>query len=46
MHEWNLTLRATERGALLLVTSEAGDLLKARLPLSPRNSSPDPAETP
>jgi len=35
MHEWNSTLRATERGVLLLVTSEAGDLLKARLPLSP-----------
>lgn len=35
MHEWNSTLRATERGVLLLVTSEVGDLLKARLPLSP-----------
>lgn len=35
MHDWNLTVRATDRGALLLVTSEAGDLLKARLPLSP-----------
>lgn len=35
MHEWNSTLRATQKGVLLLVTSETGDLLKARLPLSP-----------
>jgi hypothetical protein len=35
MHDWDLTLRATDGAALLLVTSEAGDLLKARLPLSP-----------
>ena len=35
MHDWDLTLRATQGAALLLVTSEAGDLLKARLPLSP-----------
>ena|SRR5688572_29745096 len=35
MHEWNSTLLATDKGALLLVTSEAGDLVKARLPLSP-----------
>jgi hypothetical protein len=35
MHEWNSTLRATDKGVLLLVTSEAGDLVKARLPLSP-----------
>jgi hypothetical protein len=35
MHDWNSTLQTTERGVLLLVTSEAGDLLKARLPLSP-----------
>jgi hypothetical protein len=35
MHEWNSTLRATQKGLLLLVTSEARDLVKARLPLSP-----------
>ena len=35
MHEWNSTLRATQKGLLLLVTSKAGDLVKARLPLSP-----------
>lgn len=35
MREWNSTLRATQKGVLLLVTSETGDLFKARLPLSP-----------
>ena len=35
MHDWDLTLRPTKGAALLLVTSEAGDLVKARLPLSP-----------
>jgi hypothetical protein len=35
MHDWTSTLQATQKGVLLLVTSEGGDLLKARLPLSP-----------
>jgi hypothetical protein len=35
MHDWKTVLRVTRREALLLVTSESSDLLKARLPLSP-----------
>lgn len=36
MDDWSSTLRSTPQGVLLLVTSnEAGDLLKARLPLKP-----------
>lgn len=37
MRDWKTVLRVTKSGALLLVTSEAGDLLKASLPLSPQH---------
>lgn len=37
MHDWKTVLRVTRREALLLTTSETGDVLKARLPLSPRH---------
>jgi hypothetical protein len=37
MRNWKAVLQVTRTGALLLVTSESGDLLKARLPLSPRH---------
>jgi hypothetical protein len=37
MRDWKTVLRVTQREALLLVTSESGDLLKARLPLSPQH---------
>jgi hypothetical protein len=37
MHDWKTLLRVTRREALLLTTSETGDVLKARLPLSPRH---------
>jgi hypothetical protein len=35
MHRWKTVLQVTRTSALLLVTSESGDLLKAKLPLSP-----------
>jgi hypothetical protein len=35
MDPWTITLQATPKGALLLVTSAGSDLLKARLPLKP-----------
>jgi len=35
MQDWRSTLRVTPKGLLLLVTSESGDLVKARLPLAP-----------
>lgn len=37
MRDWKTVLRVTKSGALLLMTSEAGDLLKASLPLPPRH---------
>jgi len=35
MRDWKAVLQVTRSSALLLVTSEVGDVLKARLPLSP-----------
>ena len=35
MRDWKPALRVSRGQVLLLVTSETGDLLKARLPLSP-----------
>lgn len=35
MGDWKSVLRVARGQVMLLVTSEAGDLLKARLPLSP-----------
>jgi hypothetical protein len=37
MRDWKTVLRVTRREALLLVTSESGDLVKARLPLAPQH---------
>ena len=37
MRDWKPILRVTQGRVLLLVTSETGDVLKARLPLSPRH---------
>jgi len=37
MRDWKTVLRVTRHEALLLVTSEEGDLLKARLSLSPQH---------
>jgi hypothetical protein len=37
MHDWKTALRVTRREALLLTTSATGDVLKARLPLSPQH---------
>lgn len=37
MRDWKPVLRVSRGHVLLLVTSEAGDILKARLPLSPRH---------
>jgi hypothetical protein len=39
MREWISTLRVAPEGVLLLVTGETGDLLKARLPLTPKPPS-------
>ena len=37
MRDWKPVLRVSRGHVLLLVTSETGDILKARLPLSPRH---------
>lgn len=37
MRDWKPVLRVARGHVLLLVTAETGDLLKARLPLSPRH---------
>ena len=37
MRHWKTVLRVSRTSALLLVTSESGDLLKARLPLPPKH---------
>lgn len=37
MRDWKTVLRVSRTSALLLVTSESGDLLKARLPLPPKH---------
>lgn len=37
MHDWETVLRVRRREALLLTTCEMGDVLKARLPLSPQH---------
>jgi hypothetical protein len=37
MRSWKTVLRVTRLEALLLVTGESGDLVKARLPLSPKH---------
>lgn len=37
MDQWTVTLQATPKGLLLLITSSGNDLLKARLPLSPNH---------
>lgn len=37
MRDWKPVLRVSRDHVMLLVTSETGDLLKARLPLSPRH---------
>lgn len=37
MRDWKTVLRVTKSGVLLLVTSEAGDLIKASLPPSPQH---------
>jgi hypothetical protein len=37
MRDWKAVLRVTRTSALLLLTSEEGDLLKASLPLPPKH---------
>lgn len=37
MRDWKPVLRVTPRHVMLLVSDETGDVLKARLPLSPRH---------
>jgi hypothetical protein len=37
MRDWKPVLRVSRGHVMLLVTSETGDVLKARLPLSPRH---------
>jgi hypothetical protein len=37
MRDWKPSLQVSRGEVLVLVTSETGDLLKARLPLSPRH---------
>jgi len=37
MRDWKTVLQVTRTSALLLVTSQSGDLLKARLPLGPKH---------
>jgi hypothetical protein len=37
MRDWKPVLRVTRGHAMLLVTTETGDLLKAKLPLSPHH---------